>query len=177
MNKGISPIVAVVLLIAIAVISAVGLYFWVGGLATKQPTPNTPIVITAIKAKAPLFPGWNETQVTGLLVQNLGTEPLHLDYITDNNVKYYYIHSSENRLVCYFGDSTRTTGVINPGEQALCSVIHTYGHGGNKALSTTTFTGKVAFYGNGTSSVPINLINATIGNITYSGAGGGNEII
>lgn len=47
MKKGISPIVAVVLLIAIAVIAAVGLYFWVGGLATKQPTPNTPIVLNA----------------------------------------------------------------------------------------------------------------------------------
>ena len=48
MRKGISPIVAVVLLIAIAVIAAVGLYFWVGGLATKQPTPSTPGVISAI---------------------------------------------------------------------------------------------------------------------------------
>ena len=48
MKKGISPIVAVVLLIAIAVIAAVGLYFWVGGLATKQPTPSTPGTISAI---------------------------------------------------------------------------------------------------------------------------------
>ncbi len=47
MKKGISPIVAVVLLIAIAVIAAVGLYFWVGGLATKQPTPGTPKTISA----------------------------------------------------------------------------------------------------------------------------------
>ena len=47
MRKGISPIVAVVLLIAIAVIAAVGLYFWVGGLATQQPTPSTPGTITA----------------------------------------------------------------------------------------------------------------------------------
>ena len=47
MKKGISPIVAVVLLIAISVIAAVGLYFWVGGLATKQPTPTTPRTIVA----------------------------------------------------------------------------------------------------------------------------------
>jgi flagellin-like protein len=45
--KGISPIVAVVLLIAIAVIAAVGLYFWVGGLATQQPTTAKPGVISA----------------------------------------------------------------------------------------------------------------------------------
>ena len=47
MKKGISPIVAVVLLIAIAVIAAVGLYFWVGGLATQQPTTDKPGVISA----------------------------------------------------------------------------------------------------------------------------------
>ncbi len=51
MKKGISPIVAVVLLIAIAVIAAVGLYFWVGGLATKQPTPNPPATISAYAVK------------------------------------------------------------------------------------------------------------------------------
>ncbi len=68
MRKGISPIVAVVLLIAIAVIAAVGLYFWVGGLATKQPTPNTPIVIGAQKVTCTTQPG--NANVT-LLVQNL----------------------------------------------------------------------------------------------------------
>jgi hypothetical protein len=35
------------LLIAIAVIAAVGLYFWVGGLATQQPTTQKPGVISA----------------------------------------------------------------------------------------------------------------------------------
>ncbi len=35
MEKGISPVIAVVLLIAIAVISAVGVWYWVGGLASK----------------------------------------------------------------------------------------------------------------------------------------------
>lgn len=35
MKKGISPVIAVVLLIAIAVIAAVGVWYWVGGLATK----------------------------------------------------------------------------------------------------------------------------------------------
>ena len=46
-SKGISPIVAVVLLIAISVISAIGVYFWVGGLATRQPTPSAPRTISA----------------------------------------------------------------------------------------------------------------------------------
>ncbi|MFC2175093.1 archaellin/type IV pilin N-terminal domain-containing protein [archaeon] len=67
MKKGISPIVAVVLLIAIAVIAAVGLYFWVGGLATKQPTPTTPIVITAQRVSCNTTDAGNLTA----LVQNL----------------------------------------------------------------------------------------------------------
>ena len=72
MKKGISPIVAVVLLIAIAVIAAVGLYFWVGGLATKQPTPNTPIVITAQRVSCNTTHG-NLT----VLIQNLdASQPL-----------------------------------------------------------------------------------------------------
>ncbi|MFC2174277.1 archaellin/type IV pilin N-terminal domain-containing protein [archaeon] len=63
--KGISPVVAVVLLIAIAVVAAVALYFWGAGLATKQSTPNTPIAITA-------------TPIGGgkILVANLGSEPI-----------------------------------------------------------------------------------------------------
>ena len=66
MRKGISPIVAVVLLIAIAVIAAVGLYFWVGGLATKQPTPSTPIVIGAQRVSC----NTTDNNLT-VLIQNL----------------------------------------------------------------------------------------------------------
>ncbi|MFW5902626.1 MAG: archaellin/type IV pilin N-terminal domain-containing protein [archaeon] len=35
MRKGISPVIAVVLLIAISVIAAVGVWYWVAGLADK----------------------------------------------------------------------------------------------------------------------------------------------
>ncbi|MCK4327439.1 MAG: type IV pilin [Candidatus Diapherotrites archaeon] len=72
MRKGISPIVAVVLLIAIAVIAAVGLYFWVGGLATKQPTPDTPNIITAQTVTCATNAGV-PTDVT-VMLQNLGTD-------------------------------------------------------------------------------------------------------
>ncbi|GEM_PF-1125520 len=37
-NKGISPVVAVVLLIAIAVIAAIGVWYWVGAFTGKPPT-------------------------------------------------------------------------------------------------------------------------------------------
>ena len=89
MKKGISPIVAVVLLIAIAVIAAVGLYFWVGGLATKQPTPDTPIVISAQKTSCT-----SDATVAGdsisVLIQNLDASDSYvnatqLPYIVDDN--------------------------------------------------------------------------------------------
>ncbi len=46
-KKGISPVVAVVLLIAIAVIAAVGLYFWIGSLTGQPTTKQKPRTITA----------------------------------------------------------------------------------------------------------------------------------
>ena len=71
MRKGISPIVAVVLLIAIAVIAAVGLYFWVGGLATKQPTPSTPGTITAICSGSNHVVTISNTGTTDITTANL----------------------------------------------------------------------------------------------------------
>jgi len=41
MRKGVSPVVATVLLIAIAVISAVAVWYWVAPLTSAQPTPAT----------------------------------------------------------------------------------------------------------------------------------------
>ena len=41
MNKGVSPVVATVLLIAIAVISAVAVWYWVAPLTGKQAMPET----------------------------------------------------------------------------------------------------------------------------------------
>ena len=148
-----------------------------GGLATNQPTPEKPIVIGAVKTQAIFFPGLNESVVTGLLVQNLGTRTLNLYDTKISNVDYYYITSSEPRMICYFGDSSHgVTGIIEPGKQKICSIIHEYGSGSSYNLTTTTFSGNVAFYGNQTSSVTITLSNDTIGNITYYGSGGGGGI-
>ncbi len=41
MDKGVSPVIAVVLLVAIAVIAAVGVWYWVGGLASKPAGVDT----------------------------------------------------------------------------------------------------------------------------------------
>jgi hypothetical protein len=46
-KRGISAIVSIVLLIAIVVLAAVGIFFYAGGLATKQKTTTRPVVITA----------------------------------------------------------------------------------------------------------------------------------
>ena len=48
MKRGVSPIVAVVLLIAVSIVAATGLYFWTAGIATKQPVPAQPNAITAV---------------------------------------------------------------------------------------------------------------------------------
>ncbi len=47
MKRGISVIVAVVLLIALTVIAGVSIYFWISGLTAKRATPNAPVAIVA----------------------------------------------------------------------------------------------------------------------------------
>jgi len=95
MRHGISPIVAVVLLIAIAVIAAVGLYFWTAGLATKQPVPNTPASITA----TPLGSG-------KVLIANLGQSP---------------INASALQAVGATWVGCTGTGIVPAGQQILCN--------------------------------------------------------
>ncbi len=95
MKKGISPIVAVVLLIAIAVVAAVGLYFWIGGLATKQPHTPTSIAISG----NPIGDG-------KLLIANLGS-------VAFNASELYAI---ESEISC------EGTGLVLPSQQILCTV-------------------------------------------------------
>jgi len=65
MRKGVSPVVAIVLLIAIAVISAVAVWTWVGPLTSKPPMGSTTqYSLTVIKC----YPG-----ATGTLdIKNTG---------------------------------------------------------------------------------------------------------
>jgi len=69
MRKGISPVVAVVLLIAIAVIAAVGVWYWVGEF-TDQPNTDTDIQTFVLTQCGP---GTNGTYV---FVQNSGDAAL-----------------------------------------------------------------------------------------------------
>ncbi len=96
MKRGISPIVAVVLLIAIAVIAAVGLYFWVGSLTGKQATPNTPNMITA-----------NPISDGKIIIANLGKTAINTSELrTDENS--IDINCNETNL--------------KPGEQIICTI-------------------------------------------------------
>jgi len=92
--RGISPIVAVVLLIAVSIIAATALYFWTAGIATKQPTPNTPVSITAV----PLGSG-------KILIANLGSAPINGSALL----------STSGIISC---------PDIPAGEQALCNVTN-----------------------------------------------------
>ena len=48
-SKGISPVVAVVLLIAIAVIAAVGVWYWVSAFTGKPPTGGQELIAISIE--------------------------------------------------------------------------------------------------------------------------------
>ncbi len=112
MRKGISPIVAVVLLIAIAVIAAVGIYFWMSGLATKQPTPEKPIPIVA-------NPVSTKPSRLAVLVANLGDRelPAGSEIKTTNGARATLaepIPPGEQKLIVIYGGSTNTSeGSVN----------------------------------------------------------------
>ncbi len=147
MKRGISPIVAVVLLIAIAVIAAVGLYFWVGGMATKQPTPEKPNVITAVVAGETEVVSGKYTPV--VLVQNLGTTPITAKCLqTSEGALTAGAHTG---IWCVFTAET----TINPGQQAMCFLMKLKLDGG--IFTQTSYNGTLAIYGPGTGSAIITL--------------------
>ncbi|MFC2175092.1 archaellin/type IV pilin N-terminal domain-containing protein [archaeon] len=110
MRKGISPIVAVVLLIAIAVIAAVGLYFWVGGLATKQPTPTTPGTITAI-CTGDVAGGTGQLLVTNIGANALTDVGLTVTGTTDTTCD-AVPSASGNTAVCSTDMAAGETGTV-----------------------------------------------------------------
>ncbi len=138
MRKGVSPIVAVVLLIAIAVVAAVGLYFWAGGLATSQNTPETPIAISAV----PVGVGADELK---LLLANLG------DTAIPAGTTFYTSNGAEANL----------STTLPAGQQAMLTF-----HGGTTSSGTVDFgdSNQVAVYsaGSGSSIVHISTDGANV---------------
>ncbi len=120
MKRGMSPIVAVVLLIAISTIAAISIYFWSAGLVTKQPGPEKPVPIVA-----------NPIGGGKVLIANLGQEPVNASSLktSDPNVE----------VSC-------SSATIQPGEQVLCTITGTPSsgtiaiYGGGTGSTTLTIT-------------------------------------
>ena len=109
--RGISPIVAVVLLIAIAVVGSTSIYFFIGGLATKEQGTDQ---ATATAMAATVIDSQNGV----VMVQNLGTETIPA------------------QLLSVAGSQSSTKGcvldtAIQPGQQAAC---HTTGFEGTETI-------------------------------------------
>ncbi len=99
MKRGVEEIVAIVLLVAIAVIAAVSIYFWTAGLATKQPTPKNPIAIVA-----------NPIGGGKVLIANLGQKPINTSTLK----------TSSGSISCPAEE-------LGPEEQVLCVIFNATG--------------------------------------------------
>lgn len=128
MKKGISPIVAVVLLIAIAVIAAVGLYFWVGSYMQPGDTPPPPAMMTAQCTNA------GESTNGTVIVSNIGPGS-----ITKNTLR-VVIGTTETAIAD--GGSLAESGTMSINASAAGAAL-TQGVSGtifSTEGSTTTFT-------------------------------------
>ena len=97
--KGITPVVTVVLLIALSAMVGISIYYWSAGMVINEPAPNTDVVdisVTAINVTAGTYLVTNVDTVT-LTITNLSTN-------TGND--------------CAFGAET----IIIAGEAAQCTI-------------------------------------------------------
>lgn len=135
MEKGISPIVAVVLLIAIAVIAAVGLYFWLGGLATKQGVPSAPRTITASISQC----GSVAQNYTTVVISNTSPEG---STAIQTAYDLIVVGGSGDEII----NMSQCNNQLRPGQQAPCRIdgfvngdgqLIIYGKAGKNIASTT----------------------------------------
>ena len=73
MRKGVSPVVATVLLIAIAVISSVAVWYWVAPFTAAQPMPSTSQKGYIV---ADTYPNASNTGCNGLDLRNTGGQTI-----------------------------------------------------------------------------------------------------
>jgi len=95
MKKGVSPVVAVVLLIAIAVIAAVGVWYWIGAYTSK---PNIQTSQKSFTVSACTTDG------DKVLVYNNGGEKL------TTNAEIYYANGTKTDLSINFSGAPLDTG-------------------------------------------------------------------
>ena len=146
--RGISPIVAVVLLIAISVTAAVGLYLWMGTMTGKQAVPNTPTVITAsVDGTTSITMTNPPSETKAVLVQNLGQSDITLPMakvskigITTTNLYFTYMPTSDTTydsnnnplgIVCLFSfaiNAFPSVYKIPAGKQEMCQLMNITGY-------------------------------------------------
>ncbi len=98
MKKGISPVVGTVILIAIAVIAATSIYFWLGHYTNK---PYKPEITTLTASLA-------SPKNRKILVANTGTEALNVSTL----------ETSQDNITCEFGEPE----LLEPNDQAICTL-------------------------------------------------------
>ena len=114
--KGISPVVSMVLLIALGVIVSVGIFYWSAGFAVQQQIPETDVIdisVTAVDVSAGTY-----------LVTNVDTE-----YFTAS-----VLHTNNGTLTedCTFVGAPVT---VASGESVQCTIA-----------GATKPTGEITFY-------------------------------
>ncbi len=137
MKKGISPIVAVVLLIAIAVIAAVGLYFWVGGLATKQPTPSTPATISVYAVHC-----GSDTENTTIMIANTSPPGTTINVADLKDSLGWVFTTGSDGTANWTCDASS----IDSGNQVACKAIGSHFGAGD---------GTIAIFGNNVASATV----------------------
>ena len=117
MKKGISPVVAVVLLIAIAVIAAVGVWYWVGSYTGAPSAINTNLKTIAVQ----------DCNGTAVFIQNIGTESLN------GTAKFY---DSTGKPMGTLNFSALTANGVAAGSAAWVPLYQTSGSAYTTAISS-----------------------------------------
>ena len=127
-SKGVSPVVAVVLLIAIAVISAVAVWYWVAPLTAR---PSTGGDISKSIAVTQCFTGWAYTTVS---VRNTG------GVIVQTTIFGVFYNDNGSQVLNNSGATVvaRLNGSLASGATATLNVSGSTGTVDNVNLSTST---------------------------------------
>ncbi len=122
--RGITPIVAMVILIGITVTLAVGLYFWVGQYTSQPGVPNKPPMIQVIPIGEKSLQNTN-VKTTRLLVQDLDNPLAKLKCLQTTESGQGNAHTG---IWCVFVNSSGApiTTNLKPGDQAICELLKLY---------------------------------------------------
>ena len=112
MRKGISQIISIVILIAIAVIVGVALYFWTGGLAAKPSTPSSPRSIAVSVTEC----GTSSQNYTDVVISNTGSKNTDTIY-----TRYDLALAGGSGNEAF--DSSHCDSYLDPGDSGSCRIL------------------------------------------------------